>query len=186
MIDLPGVAKKFRAITGRHDDADAELEKMRAALGDLAAYQYAAIYGQWGDRGGVELSAVRLRIQRLAAMTAIPLAAPTATIFCSLLMVSLSRHLRTSRSPRPWGVARSPFAADHVMGARASAISMRPASTSKATSPCAREFASPIQSRSRVGWASVLSSIEVQGLCTSTANRSPRAGFCRQSACGFA
>jgi tetratricopeptide (TPR) repeat protein len=35
---------------GRHADAEAELAKMKAALGDAAAYQYAAIYAQWGDR----------------------------------------------------------------------------------------------------------------------------------------
>src|SRR6185437_589609 len=35
---------------GRHADARAELAKMKAALGDAAAYQYATIYAQWGDR----------------------------------------------------------------------------------------------------------------------------------------
>jgi len=35
---------------GRHDDAQAELAKLHAALGDAAAYQYATIYAQWGNR----------------------------------------------------------------------------------------------------------------------------------------
>ena len=35
---------------GRHADAEAELAKMKAALGDAAAYQYATIYAQWGNR----------------------------------------------------------------------------------------------------------------------------------------
>jgi TolB-like protein/tetratricopeptide (TPR) repeat protein len=35
---------------GRHTDAEAELSKIMAALGDIAAYQYATIYAQWGDR----------------------------------------------------------------------------------------------------------------------------------------
>jgi TolB-like protein len=34
---------------GRHADAEAELEKMKAANGDSAAYQYASIYSQWGN-----------------------------------------------------------------------------------------------------------------------------------------
>ncbi len=33
----------------KHADAEAELAKMKAALGDSAAYQYAAIYAQWGQ-----------------------------------------------------------------------------------------------------------------------------------------
>ena len=36
---------------GRHADAEGELAKMKAALGDAAAYQYATIYAQWGNRG---------------------------------------------------------------------------------------------------------------------------------------
>jgi serine/threonine-protein kinase len=36
---------------GRHADAEAELAKMRAALGDAASYQYAEIYAQWGRTG---------------------------------------------------------------------------------------------------------------------------------------
>ena len=35
---------------GRHADAGAELTKLKAALGDAAAYQYATIYAQWGNR----------------------------------------------------------------------------------------------------------------------------------------
>jgi hypothetical protein len=34
---------------GRHADAEAVLAKMKAALGDSAAYQYATIYAQWGN-----------------------------------------------------------------------------------------------------------------------------------------
>jgi TolB-like protein/tetratricopeptide (TPR) repeat protein len=35
---------------GRHADAEAALSKLKVALGDAAAYQYATIYAQWGDR----------------------------------------------------------------------------------------------------------------------------------------
>ena len=35
---------------GRHADAQAELAKIKAQVGDASAYQYAAIYAQWGDR----------------------------------------------------------------------------------------------------------------------------------------
>jgi TolB-like protein/tetratricopeptide (TPR) repeat protein len=35
---------------GRHADAEAELSKLRAWGGDGGAYQYAAIYAQWGSR----------------------------------------------------------------------------------------------------------------------------------------
>jgi len=34
----------------QHADAEAELAKLKAALGDAAAYQYATIYAQWGQR----------------------------------------------------------------------------------------------------------------------------------------
>jgi TolB-like protein len=34
---------------GRHADAEAELAKLKAALGDGGAYQYATIYAQWGN-----------------------------------------------------------------------------------------------------------------------------------------
>jgi TolB-like protein len=35
---------------GRHAEAEAVLTKLQAALGDAAAYQYATIYAQWGNR----------------------------------------------------------------------------------------------------------------------------------------
>ena len=35
---------------GRHADAEAELAKMKAAVAVTAAYQYATVYAQWGDR----------------------------------------------------------------------------------------------------------------------------------------
>jgi tetratricopeptide (TPR) repeat protein len=35
---------------GRHADAEAELSQLKAAQGDTAAYQYATIYAQWGNR----------------------------------------------------------------------------------------------------------------------------------------
>jgi TolB-like protein len=35
---------------GRHADAESMLAKMRASLGDAAAYQYAEVYAQWGDK----------------------------------------------------------------------------------------------------------------------------------------
>ncbi len=35
---------------GRHADAEGELAKLKAFGGDRAAYQYATIYAQWGDR----------------------------------------------------------------------------------------------------------------------------------------
>jgi TolB-like protein/Flp pilus assembly protein TadD len=35
---------------GRHPDAEATLAMMKARLGDAAAYQYATIYAQWGNR----------------------------------------------------------------------------------------------------------------------------------------
>jgi tetratricopeptide (TPR) repeat protein len=35
---------------GRRADAQAELAKMMTVLGDAAAYQYASVYAQWGDR----------------------------------------------------------------------------------------------------------------------------------------
>jgi tetratricopeptide (TPR) repeat protein len=34
---------------GRHTDAQGAVSKIRAMQGDAAAYQYAAIYAQWGD-----------------------------------------------------------------------------------------------------------------------------------------
>jgi tetratricopeptide (TPR) repeat protein len=48
------VSQQCRAVIygklGRHADAEAVLSKMTAAFGDDAAYQYATIYAQWGDR----------------------------------------------------------------------------------------------------------------------------------------
>jgi TolB-like protein/tetratricopeptide (TPR) repeat protein len=35
---------------GRHADAEAELAKLKAAMGEGSAYQYATIYAQWGNR----------------------------------------------------------------------------------------------------------------------------------------
>jgi TolB-like protein/tetratricopeptide (TPR) repeat protein len=35
---------------GRHADAEAELAKLKIAMGDASAYQYATIYAQWGNR----------------------------------------------------------------------------------------------------------------------------------------
>jgi TolB-like protein/Flp pilus assembly protein TadD len=35
---------------GRHADAEAELAKLKASMGDVDAYQYATIYAQWGNR----------------------------------------------------------------------------------------------------------------------------------------
>jgi tetratricopeptide (TPR) repeat protein len=35
---------------GRHENAETELSKIKAAMGDAAAYQYVTIYAQWGNR----------------------------------------------------------------------------------------------------------------------------------------
>jgi serine/threonine-protein kinase len=35
---------------GRRADAESELSKMKSAVGDAGAIQYATIYAQWGDR----------------------------------------------------------------------------------------------------------------------------------------
>jgi TolB-like protein/Tfp pilus assembly protein PilF len=35
---------------GRHADAEAELAKLKASMGEASAYQYAEIYAQWGNR----------------------------------------------------------------------------------------------------------------------------------------
>jgi hypothetical protein len=35
---------------GRHADAEGELAKLKAAMGEGSAYQYATIYAQWGNR----------------------------------------------------------------------------------------------------------------------------------------
>jgi tetratricopeptide (TPR) repeat protein len=47
------VSQWCRAVTydklGRHADAEAELTKLKATFGEAAAFQYAAIYAQWGN-----------------------------------------------------------------------------------------------------------------------------------------
>ena len=53
---------------GRHADADAMLGKIKASLGDAAAYQYAEIYAQWGKTAEALKwleTAMRLRDWRL-------------------------------------------------------------------------------------------------------------------------
>ncbi len=64
---------------GRHADAEAELKKYQAALGDDGAYQYATIYAQWGDRTkALEWldTAIRLRDPGLAYLKTEPLFDP--------------------------------------------------------------------------------------------------------------
>jgi tetratricopeptide (TPR) repeat protein len=64
---------------GRHADAEAELSKLKAAQGDDAAYQYATIYAQWGDRAkAVEWleRALRLRDPGLMQLKTDPLLDP--------------------------------------------------------------------------------------------------------------
>lgn len=64
---------------GRSADAQAELRKMQAALGDSAAYQYATIYAQWGDRAKALQwldTALRLRDPGLEGMKVDPLMDP--------------------------------------------------------------------------------------------------------------
>ena len=34
---------------GQHGDAEATLKKLRTTYGDSGAYQYAAVYSEWGD-----------------------------------------------------------------------------------------------------------------------------------------
>jgi tetratricopeptide (TPR) repeat protein len=64
---------------GRHSDAEAELAKLKAALGDAAAYQYAEIYAQFGNRakalGWLE-TALRLRDPGLENLKTDPLMDP--------------------------------------------------------------------------------------------------------------
>jgi tetratricopeptide (TPR) repeat protein len=49
---------------GRRADAEAELSKLKAAMGDSAAYQYAVIYAQWGNRSkALESLATALRLR---------------------------------------------------------------------------------------------------------------------------
>jgi TolB-like protein/Tfp pilus assembly protein PilF len=64
---------------GRHADAEAELAKMKAALGDADAYQYATIYAQWGNRAkALEWldTAMRLRDPGLEELKTDPLMDP--------------------------------------------------------------------------------------------------------------
>ena len=64
---------------GRHADAEAELAKISSELADGAAYQYATIYAQWGDRpkalGWLE-KAMRLRDPGLVGLKTDPLMDP--------------------------------------------------------------------------------------------------------------
>jgi len=64
---------------GRHADAEAELNKIQAAAGDAAAYQYAAILAQWGDHakalGWLDV-ALRMRDPGLMALKTDPLLDP--------------------------------------------------------------------------------------------------------------
>ncbi len=64
---------------GRHTDAEAELAKMMTVLGDAAAYQYASIYAQWGDRSKALQwleTAMRLRDPGLQQLKTDPLMDP--------------------------------------------------------------------------------------------------------------
>ena len=64
---------------GRHADAESELAKIKAAQGDASAYQYATIYGQWGDRAkALEWldTALRLRDPGLELLKTDPLMDP--------------------------------------------------------------------------------------------------------------
>ena len=64
---------------GRHADAEAELSKLKAAMGDAAAYQYATIYAQWGNRAkALEWleTALRLRDPGLVYLKTDPLMDP--------------------------------------------------------------------------------------------------------------
>ncbi|MGA7540731.1 MAG: hypothetical protein WBW93_18385 [Steroidobacteraceae bacterium] len=64
---------------GWHADAEAELAKMKAQLGDAADYLYTDIYAQWGDRAkALEWfdTAMRLRDPGLAELKTDPLVDP--------------------------------------------------------------------------------------------------------------
>jgi TolB-like protein/cytochrome c-type biogenesis protein CcmH/NrfG len=64
---------------GRHADAQAELTRMQAALGDTAPYQYATIYAQWGNAARALESlatAVEVRDPGVAYVKADPLLDP--------------------------------------------------------------------------------------------------------------
>ncbi len=63
----------------QHADAEAALSKLKAALGDAAPYQYAAIYAQWGNRAkALEWlnTALRLRDPGLVTLKTDPLLDP--------------------------------------------------------------------------------------------------------------
>ena len=64
---------------GRHADAETELAKIKAAQGDAMAYQYATIYGQWGNKAqALEWleTALRLRDPGLLYLKTAPLLDP--------------------------------------------------------------------------------------------------------------
>jgi tetratricopeptide (TPR) repeat protein len=64
---------------GRHADAEAELAKLKAALGDTAAYEYVTIDAQWGNRAkALEWleTALRLRDPGLVYLKTDPLMDP--------------------------------------------------------------------------------------------------------------
>jgi TolB-like protein/Flp pilus assembly protein TadD len=64
---------------GWHADAQAELAKMKAAQGDRAAFHYAAVYAQWGDRPHALVwldTAVRSRNSALEYLRTAPLLDP--------------------------------------------------------------------------------------------------------------
>jgi TolB-like protein/tetratricopeptide (TPR) repeat protein len=64
---------------GRHADAEAALTKFKASMGDSAAYQYATIYAQWGNRAQALESletALRLRDPGLEYLKTDPLMDP--------------------------------------------------------------------------------------------------------------
>jgi tetratricopeptide (TPR) repeat protein len=77
------VSRKCLAIVydrlGRHADAEAELERFKAAYGDADAYEYATIDAQWGDRARALESldtAVRVRDPGLSNLKTDPLVDP--------------------------------------------------------------------------------------------------------------
>ena len=64
---------------GRHADAEAQLEKLKAFGGDASAYQFVTIYAQWGDRAkALEWldTAIRLRDPGLELLKTDPLMDP--------------------------------------------------------------------------------------------------------------
>jgi tetratricopeptide (TPR) repeat protein len=64
---------------GRHADAQAQLTRAQASLGDAAAYQYTDTYAQWGDMGRALdwlETAMRLRDPGLANVKLDPLIDP--------------------------------------------------------------------------------------------------------------